>query len=164
MEIYNHILEVYDVFTNDEELLRLLYYPSEHFNDDPLDEKKDNILDRSDKWDIIQDRIKFTPNTEELDDYKKCRICFYAGKRTGNKRNKFDKNQEVIFDILVHRSFHESDLRMYKIAKRINNLILNGKFSSFGQVRELDASPLGQVAKGYFGYRTPYLFGELNDR
>lgn len=164
MNVSKHILEVYEAFANDEALLRLLYYPSNNLNDDPLDSKKDNILDMPNKWDIIKDVIKFTPNTDEFDGKKKCRVCFYAGKRTTDKKNDLSKNQEVIFDILVHRSFHEADLRMYKIAERINQILTKGKFSSFGKVKELDANPIGQVAEEYFGFRTPYLFGELDGR
>lgn len=164
MKISKHILEVYEVFSRDEALLRFLYYPSENLNDDPLDRNKQNILDREDKLEIIHDVIKFTPNTDSLDDGKKCRICFYAGRRRNDRTNEYSKNQEVIFDILVHRSFHEADLRMYKIAERVNDLVLKKRYSSFGKVRELDSEPIGQVAKDYFGYKTSYLFGELDDR
>lgn len=164
MNMTKQMIEIYEVLSNDETLLRLLYYPSEHLFDDPLSNDKENILERSDRLEIIEDVIKFTPNTDGFDGNKKCRICFYAGKRQIDGRNKFSKNQEYIFDILVHRSFHEKDLRMYKIADRINELLLTREYSSFGEVQELTAESLGQIAEDYFGYRTPYLFGELNDR
>lgn len=160
----SHILEVFDYFSTDETLLRLLYYYSNSFSDSPLDDIREDILKRDDKWDIINDRIKFTQNTDGFDESKKCRICYYSGDRSGHRSNMFSKFQDIIFDVLVHRSFQETDLRMEGILERIDEILKNNKFSSFGSVRELNGKPIGQVAEDYFGYRVIYRFGEFNDK
>ena len=160
MNIKDHILEIFGYFSTDEELLRLLYYPSDHLYDDPLSPDKGDILSRDDSWNIIGDRLKFTANTDGFDDFAKCRICFYAGDRL-NTSNKYSKEQEVIFDILVHRSYQENSLRLYSLMEKVDDILRNNKFTSFGEIQELNGNPIN-VAENYFGYRLPYLFGELD--
>lgn len=155
--------EIRDVLTADETLLRLLYYRSNNLLDSPLDESKPNIIGSLEYWDIVEDRIKFTPTTKGFDNEEKCRVCFYADRRTG-QYNKLFKIQNIKFDVLVHQDIHNVDLRMYTISERINYLLRNKKFSSFGAIKELTSDPIGQVAEGYYGYSTLYQFGELYDK
>ena len=159
----NHLLEIFTHLSKDENLLRLLYYPSKHLFDDPLDPEKENILDMGDTT-IIADRIKFTENVSGFDKNKMCRICFYSGNRRQGSQNNYSINQNVIFDVLVHRSFQESSLRMEKILDCLDNILLKRRFSSFGKVREIDGHPIGKVAEDYFGYRVIYNFGEFYDK
>jgi|SRR5690625_779959 len=164
MRIRQHILEIFDALTTDESLLRLLYYPSKNLMDDPLDSNKTDILsmDRREISEIIDDRVKFTPNTDALDESKKCRICYYAGDRR-KTANKYSMDQEVVFDVITHRHFQETDLRLYRIVERIDYIIKNSNFSAFGEVAEVDGHPFS-VNEEYLGYRVIYEFGELNDR
>lgn len=159
MKMRENLQSIYKVLTTNEKLLRLLHYTSTDWNDSPLDETKPNILDIpiEQKWAIINDKIKTTNKTDGLDTENKNRILFYPGSRksTGNY---LVADQDVIFDILVHQSFDEVDLRLSWITDTLNDIISHQNIVGIGKIKNKMG---GQISspQGYIGYRLVYSFG-----
>lgn len=158
MKMRKNLRDIYLLLTQDETLLRLLYYKPQNANDDPLDPEKENILDKSDfkRWEIILDVIKTTPKVDDLDKNAKCRVLFYAGRRRGTN-NYLYASQAVVFDILVHFDFEEY-LRLSSICDRINDLVSNEKITGIGSTYFTDGDILS-APNNYVGYTLIYTFG-----
>lgn len=157
MSMRKHMVDIYKVFSTDETLLRLLYYKPENAADDPLDSSKPNILDMTDKWDIIQDRIKTTSKVDDLDDEAKCRLLFYSAGRNGTN-NYLVADQEIKIDLLVHYYFEDVDLRMSWICDRVNELMFDQRITGYGKVDFKNGKPIS-APNGYVGYQLLYQFG-----
>jgi hypothetical protein len=162
MEMRKHLQEIFKVCSQDETLLRLLIYKPDNSLDDPLDKTKPNILDKSEteKWSLINDRIKFTPSVHGLDQDNICRLLFYPAPRTPN-RNHLSPTQDIKFDVLAHYEFNDIDMRMSWICDRIHELMNQKRISGFGKVRFVRGQDIGTPVDGYIGYRLTYEFGEL---
>jgi hypothetical protein len=154
MRMRENLIDIYKVFTTNENLLRLLYYQPIDANDNPLDPAKPNILDLANKWDIIQDRIKTTEKVDDLDDEEKCRLLFYAGRRSGTN-NYILSNQEFAVDILCHFSFEETDLRMSWICDTVNSLVFDEKITGIKKISFKNGNPI-KAPNDYVGYRLIY--------
>ncbi|NBI28600.1 hypothetical protein [Chengkuizengella marina] len=159
MKMRENMKDLYRLFTTDETLLRLLYYKPTHGNDDPIDESKPNILDMdvSERWGIIEDRIKTTPTSENLDKEAKCRLLFYPGRRS-NTDNYYLANQEIYFDVLSHFNYDGRDMRLSWICDHINNLIFDKKITGIGNVLFESGQPI-EAPESYIGYRLRYSIG-----
>lgn len=164
MGMRKYIQDIYRVLTNDETLLRLLYYLPVDGLDSPLDTNKENILDKLDKWDIILDRIVTSPKVDDLlDTEPKCRLLFYAGRRQSTN-NYLLSSQEMVFDVLVHFDFDSVDQRQSWICDRINELICNKEnITGIGKILFQGANGIG-APKGYVGYRMSYSLGSGNEK
>lgn len=162
MMMRENLQDIYRLLTQDETLLRLLYYKPSNYNDNPLDKSKQNILDmeESEKWKIIQDRIVTTIKTSGLDKEKKCRILFYPGKRhsTGNY---LISSQLINFDVLVHIEFDEIDMRLSWICDHLNELLFKNRITGVGKISFVDGDKL-LTPDEYVGYRLIYRFGSVN--
>jgi hypothetical protein len=148
------------LFSSNEELLRLLYYKPTNFNDNPLDPSKDNILDlpEEEKWEIINDVIKKTDKTSDLDTEQKCRLLFYSGVRDSTD-NYLLASQDIIFDILVHiDAFDLVDDRLDWICDKVNDLISNEKVTGIGKAMFVHGNNI-VAPKEYVGYRLIYNIG-----
>ncbi len=154
-------IDLYKVFTTDETLLRLLYYQPTNFSDDPLSISKTNILDMSNKWDIIRDRIRTTEKVDDLDATQKCRLLFYAGKRKSYGDNYLISAQEVVCDILCHFSYDEVDLRLSWICDTVSSLIYDKRITGTRKIRYVTGGNIS-APKGYVGYRLVYEIGSGN--
>jgi hypothetical protein len=157
MKMRQNLRDIYLTFTNDETLLRLLYYLPPN---DPLDPTLENILSKTDKWDIIDDRIVLTSKTDDLekDSTPKCRLLMFPGRR-GNTRNYLVADQEIVIDILVHFTY-EKDQRLEWISDRVNELLFSNKITGVGEMRFKDGKPLGSP-NNYIGYRLTYEIGSV---
>jgi hypothetical protein len=163
MRMRENLTDIYKSLTQDETLLRLLYYQPINANDSPLDPAKQNILDKpvSEKWEIVLDRIKTTSKTDDLDNVQKCRILFYAGRR-GNTSNYLIANQQIIFDVLCHFSFEEVDLRSSWINDRLNEILFDSRITGIGKITFEGGSPIA-APNNYVGYRLMYSIGSGKD-
>jgi hypothetical protein len=163
MRMRENLMDIYRSLTQDETLLRLLFYKPSNASDNPLSPTKENILDKSasDKWDIILDRIKTTSKTDDLDNVEKCRILFYAGRR-GNTSNYLVANQQIIFDVLCHFSFEDVDLRSSWINDRLNEILFNSRITGIGKITFEGGSPIN-APNNYVGYRLTYSIGSGKD-
>lgn len=159
----DNIAAIYKVFTNDETLLRLLYYKPVDANDNPLDPLKQDILtmDAITKANIINDLIKTTPTVTDLSNTEKCRILFYPGRRTSTN-NYLIAKQEIVFDILVHFDFDNVDLRLSWITDRLNELVCNQKITGLGKVYFVAGGSIG-APPNYVGYRVTFSFGSVEN-
>lgn len=166
MKMRENFINIFTTFTNDEQLLRLLYYKPSDAMDDPLDPTKPDILTMDDetKWDIINDVIKMTNTTSDLDTVEKCRIFFYAGRRDrSNNDNYLYSNQELVIDILVHFSFENTDMRLSWICDRINDLVFNERVKNgIGKTVFKGGTPVQSPITNYVTYRLVYEFGSGN--
>src|SRR5690625_1227435 len=152
------IRDIYQTFLNDEELLRLLYYPPENLAENrpnPLDESLPNILDMDlDKlWSIRDDTILLTSKTDDLDVEPKCRLLFYAGRRTPT-HNYLVADQTIVCDILCHFDY-ERDQRSRWISGRVNELIVRSRVTGRGEVDYVRGEPISD-AKKYIRERHTY--------
>jgi len=160
MSMRKSIRDIYMTFINDETLLRLLYYPPKNLGTntpDPLSVTNPNILDMSDdaKWEVINDRIAMTPTVSDLDTTEKCRLLFYAGRRSPG--NFIYADQEIICDILCHFNY-EKDQRSTWISDRVNELLVQERITGIGKV-DFKSGGITGSPKGYIGYRLVYEFG-----
>lgn len=164
MDMRKNIQDVYKVLTNDETLLRLLYYKPQDANDSPLATNKPNILsmDAVTKWNIIKDVIKPTSKTDDLAVEPKCRIYFYPARRISSGSNYLFANQQIVFDVMVHFDFEEVDLRLEWICDRINELLFNQRITGFGKISFVEGG-LSPSPEGYLGYRLIYKFTSENE-
>ncbi len=156
----DNMTDIFKLLSTDETLLRLLYYQPTNGADDPLSTSKSDVLSMANKWDIIEDRIKTIPKTDDLINEVKCRLLFYPGKRSGT-RNYLLAGQEIVFDIMTHFLFEEVDLRQESIVDRINELICNEKITGVGSVGFKGGGQIPAPEK-YVGFRVIYLIGSIN--
>lgn len=160
MGMYDNILTIYQKLSNDEELLRLLYYPPEDIVKgikDPLDSSLPNILSLpvNKIYEIKNDRVKKTPKSDDLEDKQICRIYIYSGRRNPNNGNYLLADQKIIIDCLIHNSFQEGDLRLERVSDRINKLLVHGRIVGIGEM-EYDDGDLISAPKEYIGFRHIY--------
>ncbi len=160
MNMREALYDVLKTFNTDEDLLRLLYYKPDDEDDSPLDPAKPNILtmEATARWEIIKDVIKPSKTVADLDKTEKCRVLFYAGRRTGNQHGNYAiANQTVIIDILTHVSFDEVDMRNAWIVDQVNSLLHDQEVT--GGVKMLFRSG-DQITTpiNYVGYRLTYEF------
>lgn len=162
MKMRENMQDIFKLISSDETLLRLLYYKPVDAIDNPLDDFKEDILlmPELEKWAIINDRIKTTKKTNDLDDVPKCRILFYSGSR-GSTNNYLLANHRIIFDVIVHYEYEEVDLRLSWICDRINDLLSNSKITGIGKLNFVSGENL-QVPNNYVGYRLVYSIGSGN--
>jgi len=155
MKMRQNLQDIFKVLSQDETLLRLLYYLPQNAFDDPLDPTKTDVLSMPNKWDIIADRIKTTQTTDTLDTEPKCRVCFYAGRRKSHRGNYLVAKQHIIFDVYVHFSFDNVDQRLSWICDRLNDLLFNQKITRIGNVDFQDGIPIvvSQNLLKYMAYR-----------
>ncbi|MCK9544821.1 MAG: hypothetical protein M0R03_22640 [Novosphingobium sp.] len=159
MNMFKNLKDVYEILVKDEILLRLLYYPSEDFDDSPLSDDKPNILNKSttEKWDIINELIKTTNKTSDLTEESRCRICVYMGNRR-ETRNNAVANQQVVFDIYAPIDWDEISFRLTQICDTIDKLFCGQRITGLGKTD----SHIGGVIvapSGFIGYRLIYDFG-----
>ncbi|WP_079709860.1 hypothetical protein [Paraliobacillus ryukyuensis] len=170
MNSRDHLMEIYKKFQTSEDLLRLLYYyPTDNNGNysNPLSQDKQNILDMSplEKLNIIKDRIRFTKSIDGMgtDENHICRIIFYAGRRSVTS-NRLTMNQDINFDIIVHREFNDNDMRLEWIKDVVDKILVYEDYSSFGEVKQLSGKEISGLPEGYIGYQLTYNFGDLIDK
>lgn len=156
MQMRKNLQDIYRLFVNDETLLRLLYYLPKNQLDDPLDPNKPNILELENKWDIINDRIKPTPKTDDLDQVPKCRLLFYPGARD-NTNNYLIADQEFVIDVLVHFDYENVDFRMSWICDHVNELLFDKRITGMNNIDFYGGRPIS-APENYVGYSMKYRF------
>lgn len=160
--MYNSLLSVYNALTDDEELLRLVYYPPENPIDntpDPLDKSLNNVRDLpiQEFYKIRTENFKRTPKEDDLTNKRICRIYIYSGRRRSQRGNYLVADQNLTVDCLIHNSFQESDLRLERISDRINKVLVHSRITGMGEIEYIDGGSIG-APKEYVGYRHIYKF------
>lgn len=152
-----NLVDIFKVIANDNELLRLLYYPS-----DPLNSNKSEIKDLPDFDEIISNSIIRAPKINDIqnEDTKKiCRICMYFGNGNNTSNVRVD-DQDVVFDVYTHIDTYEiNEARSLKIIDRINKLITLKNITGFGKMRSSRRFIIGNPPNGYLGYKITFTFG-----
>jgi hypothetical protein len=156
-----NLVDTFKVVGNDNELLRLLYYPS-----DPLNTDKAEVKDLVDFQDIRKDRIIRAPKTNDIqndNDKEICRICMYFGNRDNTSSATKFAFQDVVFDIYVHiDTFEINDGRSLRIADRLNKLLHNQSITGFSNMKSDRMFIIGNPPSGYIGYKYIYEFVSEN--
>ncbi|MGG3987521.1 hypothetical protein [Bacillus smithii] len=150
---------IYKLFTNDETLLRLLYYPPKTTKQpDPLSDTLPNILemDTEEKWNIIDNSIVLGSKSDDLETQSICRLYLYAGRRRSISYNYKIAHQEIIIDIFSHNSF-EKDLRSMWISDRLNELLIENRLVGITKMDYVGGNPIS-APSNYIGYRHIYEF------
>lgn len=122
------------ILSNDEILLRLLYYlPKDAHNPAPLSDELENILEMNgeEKWNIIEERIVIGEKTSNLEDIELCKVYISMGRRRPHLGNMLLVKQEIIVSINTHENY-SSDARLDWIKERINLLLLNKRVAGIG--------------------------------
>lgn len=165
MQMFESMDAIRDILIGDDELWKLLYYKPKHGDDDPL--QRGSVLESVDVGErhlIINKRLKHTPVTDDLGvdgDEGICRIIFYPAPRRPQSGNYAIARQRVNFDIFVHHSFNDVDMRLSKICDRVNKIIFNERISGIGGVTFVDGNPFVMSDEGYIGYTLTYEFGSV---
>lgn len=159
MKMRQQLQQLMKLFSHDETLLRLLYYKPLNYNDSPLDSSKGNILDMSNKWDIIDNLIRFTPTFDGLDTEPTCRLFFYSSNRNPNNYNYLMSNQDIKIDIFTHKDYNDEDLRLSWICDHVNDLLFGKHVAGIGKIR-LDRGQELPAPENYVGYQLIYEFGD----
>ncbi|MCI1590397.1 hypothetical protein [Heyndrickxia oleronia] len=156
MGMHDNLFEVFNVLKNDEKLLRLLYYPPQDLAKnipDPLDERLKNIGEmESEKQALIRgEHIYFSPQADDLETKKICRLYLYAGKRRPTS-NYLMADQEIVIDILCPFEYENGDMRSMKIADRINELVCLNRITGIGKVDYVYGNQVNAL-KDYVAYQ-----------
>ena len=152
MLLVKNVSEVYSIILHDSKIRRMIVY-----EDNPLSGSLKDITN----YDLVKDKIIFTPTVEGLDMDKTNRICVYLGIRDMNRNNHKLSNQELYFDVLSHRNYHDRDARAYMICERINELVSEGHLTGIGKIYFARGFPIS-APTGYIGYRLIYDLGSAN--
>lgn len=160
MTMKENIQDIYKTLTVDETLLRLLFYQPVNASDDPLDPTKENILDKTDKWAIIMDRIVTAPKFDDLDDKIKCRLLLYHGHGRKSSNHLFTR-QEFCFEVFTHFNFDNVDQRLSWTCDRLDELMERKRITGFGNMMSKDRRPTS-APKNYIGYKLVYEFYNEN--
>lgn len=158
MNMKKNLEDIFKVLHNNVDLLKLLYHLPANRLDNPL--TKAEIKSLSNGWEIIDDRIKFTPTVTGFDT-PKCRICFYFGKRR-KTYNPLVPIQHVKFDVLVHESYNNVDARLSWICDKLNEILFNNRITGMGRCQFYGGGDISGLPEGYIGYQLIYEFGDLN--
>jgi hypothetical protein len=163
MGMKKNLDDIYRVFLNDEELLRLLHYKPESLRDsrpDPLSNELPSILDMDidQLWDIRDECIMRTSKSDDLADKSICRIYLYAGRRRPQSGNFHAATQEIIVDVLCHEDY-ERDSRSSWISDRINDLLCLERITGMGKTDYVSGIPIGNTPSQYVGYQQVYIVG-----
>lgn len=164
MDLKKYVQDIFKLLSTDEDFLRLIIYKPNNRSDNPLDPNKPNIMDMDavERYQYIDDRIVFTPSTDNLDDDPKCRVVIRTGKRKTSKNNFKTSSQEIIFDVLAHKDFNDVDVRCNWICDYINDLIFDGRVIGINNIRDVSGSPLNVSVKDYIGYQLVFDIGSVN--
>src|SRR5690606_22858078 len=96
-QVVNHI---YSILINDEKLMRLLfYYPKDTNRPDPLSDELENILDREDYWEIVEDRVLIAEKFSDIIGRDINRLYITQGRRRPVFGNYLLATQEIMISI-----------------------------------------------------------------
>lgn len=161
MKMRQNLIDVFSILSNDEELLRLLYYKPINFSDSPLSTDKPNILEMqvTQRWDIINDCIVPGMKISDLETEEKCRLMIFMGDRD-NLRNDSFSSQNVTIDILVAVKFDNIDFRLCWICDRVNELLFYKNITGLSKIHFDKGRPFNAL-QGYVGYRILFDFTDF---
>jgi hypothetical protein len=153
MNLRQDLIKVFNIISNNKEVMRLLYYPK-----NPLDESNADVETLPNFKEIRKTRIIRSPKSDDLTDENICRICMYMGRRRNGSNQKF-ASQEIILDVFAHiDTFDINDARSLWICDKINELLSNQPVTSGWKMSSENFAILSNVPKGYIGYRLIYEF------
>lgn len=160
MRVRQNIIDFYNHLISDEELLRLLVYEPQTYNDNPLDLNKPNIIGHTNQWTWIDDRVKMSPKINDLSTKPICRVCLYLGHRSNSKGNSNIASQDVVFDVYVHiDKFDVIDVRSLWICDKINELMSDQWITGIGKVKSSQNYIITNPPDNYIGYKLIFTFG-----
>lgn len=167
MGMYDIFLDTLLLLRNDEELMRLLYYPPEDVVNkipDPLSPKLPDVLkmDSKKKNQIRNNHVVKTSKTDDLETQKICRVYVYAGNRIPERDKNYSyvmAEQQIKIDVIVHDDFENEDIRMERILDRLNELLCLNNVTGIGKTDFVDGRPILNAPKNYIGYQVIYRFG-----
>lgn len=154
MRMRENLIELYTVFYNNQPLLKLLYYPSTSYYDDPL--TKPNITDQNIKKDLVKRSIVVDDLTVERN---KGRVLVYPDGRFNASHNYGLADQIVNIDIFVPIKMDEVDFRLAWICDHVNSLLHNERITGVGKIVFRGGRPIIKAVKDYIGYQLSYEFG-----
>lgn len=153
MNLRRNLIDIFNRIGDDEQLLRLLYYPY-----DPLNPSKQDIKSLSDFQNIRKQLIIRSPKTNDLTTVQICRICMYMGNRSPD--NQQYAHQDIVFDVYAHIDKYDiNDARSLWICDRINELLSMERITGIGKMLSDRMMIIPNPPSGYIGYKLVYTFG-----
>lgn len=156
------INNVYDLLIEDENLLRLLYYPPQITMNDPspLDDELENLSDSKNRryWDIVDNHILLTSKSDDLEENSLCRIYVYSGKKRASNRNFKGSKQEIIVDVFVHFEY-ELEQRLEWITEILSDILMEKRVEGGLGVIDYRNGYNFNAPKGYQAYRHIFEIG-----
>lgn len=156
MNLRKNLIEVFNRVGNDEQLLRLLYYPS-----DPLNPSNQDVRSLSNFNLIRSERMIRSPKIDDISDKTICRICMYMG----NRENTFNKSvaiQDIVFDVYAHiDQYDKNDARALWICDRIHEILYGEWITGVGKMESYRSLIIPNAPSGYIGYRMIFTFGSV---
>ena len=149
MNTKQNLIDVYKQLSVDEQLIRLL--------DERAVGQTDEALGILAKVLVPMDKV-FDLDTEPIN-----RICMYLGNRTPQRNSYFSHDQDFVFDIYVHYTFEELDLRLSLIRDTLDKLIFNEKITGAGKVHFVMGHIITNAPTRWIGYKMVYKFIGLED-
>lgn len=155
--------EINKILRSDSDLWKLMYHRSKNYSDDPL--IKDDILlfPPAQKNEIINLRLKPSLVTQDLVNDEICRLIFHPSIRKPQSQSYAVATQFVDFDIFVHHSYNDADLRLTKLCDKINDIFNHKDFRGLGKFKFEDGQPF-TFEGTYVGYTLTYSFGSVNGK
>lgn len=148
---------------NDEQLLRLLYYPPEvirtddgKYVSDVLDPALEDIVGSSKYHEVVNNHIIRTAKFDDITDKRTCLIFVHPGRRRPETFVSTLVKQELLIDVLVHNSYQEYDYRMDDICDRIDYLLV-GEHVGMGSTELSNPLPM-EAPKEYSRFQLRYRY------
>ena len=146
--LYEAMNNIEKVLIQDETLLRLLTYDPKGYDEegkyhpDPLDESLPNLVDKdSDNyWELVEDRIKFSEKTSDLEEKAISRIYVHEGRRRPVFNSFLVATQEININIFIHEKY-DKDKRIAKISDRLNQLLALTRIAGMGEIEYTSGNP-----------------------
>lgn len=154
MKMKENLMAIYGVLVNDDDLLKLLYYQPQNFNDDPLSHP--SITD----WEIKKDLVKKTRVVNDLDNTEKCRVLMYPSRRRP-QRNYIVADQTIKIDVFCHISYDDVDFRLAMICDRINELLIDKHITGVYKTKFVTGGEIATGIVGYVAYQLVYEIGSI---
>lgn len=157
------VLDIYTILRTDEELMRLLVYPSENLGENiphPMDYDLPDIVDEDSElyWEQVDNHIQLKEKSTNIEDEALARLYIYPGRRRPYYTNYLMARQEIIIDVLVHESYL-ADMRLEWINDRLAELLALERLT--GSIGMLDYTQGNgwQAPIGYSKYQHMFVFG-----
>lgn len=167
----------YQELIQQEDILRLLFYAADHFEDDvkEVTENRPSILSGGNdlfktglddertysKDELIRSVITPTNKTDDLDGQKICRLNVVLGDYTLLEGARFHANLDLHLYFYVHNEYDIVDFRLAKLVDAVRKFMFERDTGSLGRKILKGGREIEDTPNGYSGYRLTLKAGKF---